>query len=126
MQQQHREEMKKTLPKIDIFLVKRDTNILINRRTENSDSYNYSMVSSASTTISNEKSISLEEKKPSISTLLAEFLKMSNDLRNFINKKLSDREKRLVFNTRPIYRTVLRVYLNIFNFNKDIIHNASQ
>jgi hypothetical protein len=118
--------MKHTLPKIDIFLVKRDTNILINRRTENSDSYNYSMVSNASTTISNEKSISLAEKKPSISTLLAEFFKMSNDLRNFINKKLSDREKRLVFDTRPIDRTVLRVCLNIFNFNKDIIHNTSQ
>ncbi|KAL4122799.1 hypothetical protein QTP88_015074 [Uroleucon formosanum] len=50
------------------------------------------------TTVSNEKLITPTTKEP----LVSEVFKMSNDLGNFINKKLNDTYKRLIFDMGPL------------------------
>ena len=95
-QRKQREEMKKKLQKMDKFLVTSDISTVI----PETEKVVLSDESRASSTISNEKSI-VVAKHTSISTH-TELFKISNDLGNWINKKLNDNEKRLIFDMGPL------------------------
>lgn len=102
-QRQQREEMKQKLPKMDTFLTKTKYDIsTVSTETENVDSSDDSKTMiTVSSTVSNEKLTTPAANEPLISAF-TELFKMSNDLGNFVNKKLNDTEKRLIFDMGPL------------------------
>ncbi|KAH9628180.1 hypothetical protein HF086_006811 [Spodoptera exigua] len=104
-QRQEREESKKKLPKLDSFFTKplsatvpstaetsfKSAEVIVQNTTINAPAENDYLDASVQPTV-DESSISTSSK----------VLEISNDLVNYINKKLSDTEKRLILDKGPL------------------------